>query len=65
MVALEGPFVVGEGGLPSRMIALASGDSLSMLVTGTGVGGDYMLAIGGRSSPDLGEYTLTIGPAAP
>lgn len=65
MVALEGPFVIGEGGLPSRMIAMASGDSLSVQVSGAGVAGDYMLAIGGRSSADLGDYTLTIGPPAP
>lgn len=65
LVALEGPFVIGLGGLPDRMISVASGDSLSVLVTGTGVAGDYMLAVGGRSSTDLGEYTLTIGPPAP
>lgn len=65
MVMLEGPFVVGDGGLPSRMIALASGDSLSVQVSGTGVAGDYALVIGGRSSADLGDYILTVGPPAP
>jgi len=65
MVAVEGPFVVGLGGLPDRMIALGSSDSLSVMVSGAGVAGDYMLAIGGRSSTDLGEYTLTIGPPTP
>lgn len=65
MVMLEGPFVLGDGGLPSRMIALASGDSLSVQVNGTGLAGDYALVIGGRSSTDRGDYTPTISPPAP
>lgn len=65
MIAAEGPFIVGLGGLPNRMVATSSGDSLSVYVNGTGVAGDFILAVGGRTSSDFGDYTLTVGPGAP
>lgn len=65
LIAAEGPFVVGMGGLPNRMVATSSGDSLSVYVNGTGVAGDYILVVGGRTSADVGDYTLTVGPASP
>ena len=64
-IIASGPYISASSPTFQHTVASSDQGTLTMQLTAGNQAGRYILAIGGASPQDVGDYTLTIGPPAP